>query len=149
MLNQTPWNNIYITMETVGSDSWKTKGIQYVNYFLNENGHFISHTRISNKWRLTVIFYRLYKSDKAWRAVRTQYSYKSVREPFIYHDGTVLQSDNRTEIFIYECYVQIKYVTPTSVLEWKTVRLDLDMSEEECIDVFFRHYNSLRKTKLE
>ena len=43
----------------------------------------------------------------------------------------------------------MKYVTPTSVLKWKTVHEDFDMSEEEWTDVFLRPYFCLRETKLQ
>ena len=83
------------------------------------------------------------------RAIRTEYSHKPVREPFIHFNGTLLPLDKCTTRFIYECYVQMKYVTPTSVLKWKTLREDFDMSEEEWTDVFLRPYISLRETKLQ
>ena len=102
---------------------------------------------------LDVTFYRFYKSDSLpleWRwVIRTEYSYKPVREPFIHHDGTVLQLDKCTTRFIYECYVQMKFVTPTCVLKWETLHVDFDMSEEEWTDVFFRHHICLRETKLQ
>ena len=71
-----------------------------------------------------------------------------MREPFIYHNGAVLQLDKCTTKFIYECYVQMKYVTPTYVLKWKTLHVDFDMSKEEWADVFLRPYICLRETKL-
>ena len=43
----------------------------------------------------------------------------------------------------------MKYVTPTSVLKWKTLHEDFDMSEEEWTDVFLRPYICLRETKLQ
>ena len=46
-------------------------------------------------------------------------------------------------------YVQMKYVTPTSVLKWKTLHEDFDMSEEEWTDVFLRPHICLRETKLQ
>ena len=43
----------------------------------------------------------------------------------------------------------MKYVTPTSVMKWKTLHEDFDMSEEEWTDVFLRPYICLRETKLQ
>ena len=38
---------LYVPHECV---SWQTKGIQYVNNILTENGDFLSHTEISEKF---------------------------------------------------------------------------------------------------
>ena len=81
--------------------------------------------------------------------IRSEYSYKPVREPFIYQNGTVLQLDKCTTKFIYECFVQMKYVTPMCVLKWKTLHVDFDRSEEEWTDVFLRPYICLRETKVQ
>ena len=83
------------------------------------------------------------------RVIRTEYSHKLVREPFIHFNGTLLPLYKCTTRFIYECYVQMKYVTPTSVLKWKTLHEDFDMSEEEWTDVFLRPYICLRETELQ
>ena len=80
---------------------------------------------------------------------RTEYSHKPVREPFINFNGTLLPLYKCTTRFIYECYVQMKCVTPTSVLKWKTLHEDFYMSEEEWTDVFLRPYICLRETKLQ
>ena len=45
--------------------------------------------------------------------------------------------------------MQINYVTHTSVLEWKTLRVDIDMPQKECIGVFSKPNNSSREKKLE
>ena len=154
--NQILWNNRYITIENVPYEwvSWQTKGIQYVNDILNENGDFLSHTEISEKFGVRCHFLQALQIRQSmpleWRRViRSEYSYKPVREPFINHNGADLQLDECTTKFIYECYVQMKYVTPTCVLKWKTLHVDFDMSEEEWADVFLRPYICLRETKLQ
>ena len=154
--NQILWNNRYITIENVPYEwvSWQTKGIQYINDILNENGDFLSHTEISEKFSVRCHFLQALQIRQSlpleWRRViRSEYSYKPMREPFIYHNGAVLQLDKCTTKFIYECYVQMKYVTPTCVLKWKTLHVDFDMSEEEWADVFLRPYICLRETKLQ
>ena len=90
--------------------------MQYVNDILNENGDFLSHTEISEKFGVRCHFLQALQIRQSlpleWRRViRSEYSYKPLREHFIYHNGTVLQLDKCTTKFIYECYVQIKYVT--------------------------------------
>ena len=46
-------------------------------------------------------------------------------------------------------YVQMKCVTPTCVLKWKSLHVDFDMPEEEWIDVFLIPYICLWETKLQ
>ena len=154
--NQTIWNNRYITIENVPYEwaSWQTKGIQYVSDILNANGDFLSHNEISEKFGVRCHFLQALQIRQSlpleWRRViRTEYSHKPVREPFIHFNGTLLPLNKCTTRFIYECYVQTKYVTPTSVLKWKTLHEDFDMSEEEWTDVFLRPYICLRETKLQ
>ena len=154
--NQTIWNNRYITIENVPYEwaSWQTKGIQYVSDILNANGDFLSHNEISEKFGVRCHFLQALQIRQSlpleWRRViRTEYSHKPVREPFIHFNGTLLPLNKCTTRFIYECYVQTKYVTPTSVLKWKTFHEDFDMSEEEWTDVFLRPYTCLRETKLQ
>ena len=154
--NQTIWNNRYITIENVPYEwaSWQTKGIQYVSDILNANGDFLSHNKISEKFGVRCHFLQALQIRQSlpleWRRViRTEYSHKPVREPFIHFNGTLLPLNKCTTRFIYECYVQTKYVTPTSVLKWKTLHEDFDMSEEEWTDVFLRPYICLRETKLQ
>ena len=115
----TLWNNRYITIQNVPYEwvSWQTKGIQYVNDILNENGDFLSHTEISEKFGVRCHFLQALQIRQSlpleWRRViRSEYSYKPVREPFIYHNGAVSQLDKCATKFIYECYVQMKYATP-------------------------------------
>ena len=103
-----------------------TKGMQYVNDNLNENGDFLSHTEISEKFGVRCHFLQALQIRQSlpleWRGViRSEYSYKPVREPFIYHNGAVLQLDKCTTNFIYECYVQMKYVTPHVCIEMDNV----------------------------
>ena len=81
--------------------------------------------------------------------IRSEYTYRPEREPFIYHNGTVLQLDKCTTKFINECYVQMKYVTHTCLLKWKMLHIDYDMSEEEWTDVFLRPYICLLEMKLQ
>ena len=154
--NQTIWNNRYITIENVPYEwaSWQTKGIQYVSDILNANGDFLSHNEISEKFGVRCHFLQALQIRQSlpleWRRViRTEYSHKPVREPFIHFNGTLLPLNKCTTRFIYECYVQTLYVTPTSVLKWKTLHEDFDMSEEEWTDVFLRPYICLRETKLQ
>ena len=154
--NQTIWNNRYITIENVPYEwaSWQTKGIQYVSDILNANGDFLSHNEISEKFGVRCHFLQALQIRQSlpleWRRViRTEYSHKPVRAPFIHSNGTLLPLNKCTTRFIYECYVQTKYVTPTSVLKWKTLHEDFDMSEEEWTDVFLRPYICLRETKLQ
>ena len=154
--NQTIWTNRYITIENVPYEwaSWQTKGIQYVSDILNANGDFLSHNEISEKFGVRCHFLQALQIRQSlpleWRRViRTEYSHKPVREPFIHFNGTLLPLNKCTTRFIYECYVQTKYVTPTSVLKWKTLHEDFDMSEEEWTDVFLRPYICLRETKLQ
>ena len=154
--NQTIWNNRYITIENVPYEwaSWQTKGIQYVSDILNANGGFLSHNEISEKFGVRCHFLQALQIRQSlpleWRrAIRTEYSHKPVGEPFIHFNSTLLPLYRCTIRFIYECYVQMKYVTPTSVLKWKTLHQDFDMSEEELTDVFLRPYICLRETKLQ
>ena len=154
--NQTIWNNRYITIENVPYEwaSWQTKGIQYVSDILNAKGDFLSHNEISEKFGVRCHFLQALQIRQSlpleWRRViRTEYSHKPVREPFIHFNGTLLPLNKCTTRFIYECYAQTKYVTPTSVLKWKTLHEDFDMSEEEWTDVFLRPYICLRETKLQ
>ena len=134
---------------------WLGSVLILVRYdILNENGDFLSHSEISEKFGVRCHFLQALQIRQSlpleWRRViRSEYSYKPVREPFIYHKGAVLQLDKCTTKFIYECYVQMKYVTPTCVLKWKTLHVDFDMSEEEWADVFLRPYICLRETKLQ
>ena len=46
------------------------------------------------------------------------------------------------KIFIDVCYVEIKYITPTTVLNWKTSHIDFDMCEGEWTDVLLDHTSS-------
>ena len=129
--------------------SWQTKGMQYVNGILKENGDFLSHTEISEKFGVICHFLQALQIRQnlplEWRQeVLSEYSYKPLREPFIYHNGTILQLNKCTTQFIYECYVQMKYVTPTCVLKWKSLHVDFDMPEIKGTDVFLRPYICLR-----
>ena len=95
------------------TESWLLQQHSYY-YFL----HFsLSHTEISEKFGVRCHFLQALLIRQSlpleWRRViRSEYSYKPVREPFINHNGAVLQLDKCTTKFIYECYVQMKYVTP-------------------------------------
>ena len=134
--------------------SWQTKGIQYVSDILNANGDFLSHNEISEKFGVRCHFLQALQIRQSlpleWqRAIQTEYSHKPVREPFGHFNGTLLPLYKCTNRFIYECYMQMKYVTPTSVLKWKTLHEDFDLSEEEWTDVFLRPYICLRETKLQ
>ena len=91
--NQILWNNRYITIENVPYEwvSWQTNGKQYVNDILYENGDFLSHTEISEKFGVRCNFLQALQIRQSlpleWRRViRSEYSCKPVREPFIYQN---------------------------------------------------------------
>ena len=46
------------------------------------------------------------------------------------------------KIFIDVCYVEIKYITLTTALNWKTSHIDFDMCEGEWTDVLLDHTSS-------
>ena len=105
-----------------------TKGLQYVNDIPNENDDFPVTTKLAKSLALDGTFYMLYNSDKVCHLSCNGDTDRACGEPFIHYNDTLLQLDKCTTRSINGYYVQIIYVIPTNVLEWKTLHKDFDMS---------------------
>ena len=153
--NQTIWENRYITISNKPFlwNNWFQKGILHVHDIINENGEFLDHNEIKEKYGINCNFLEAlqirHSLPIAWRQmIRDRPVTLKIREPFVNINTKTVPIQNIESNIIYKKFIEYKYRKPTCCIKWNDT-LTEPISEEEWSNIFQRPYLILRETKLQ
>ena len=151
--NQVIWNNRYITIENKPFiwRNWVECGITYVYDILDENGEFLSHTKIRRKFNtrchfLNMLQLRLSMPLEWRRSIQNSVTSNKVTSPFVYDGDKLHLLSKLTTKCVYEIFCHKKYITTTCIHKWNEMH---QRQEEEWADIFTRTFKVVRETKLQ
>jgi exonuclease III len=151
--NESIWNNTYIATnrKPLYWRNWIKRGINTINDLLNEDGNFLSHIEIQNKYNFGCNFLNILQIKQSIPSVWTEklkyYNKKQTVDQILITSktGVVCLGKTTSKIFYNMLNIQ-NYRPPTCVAKWKE---SFPMSVIDWPEVFYNPYSITRETKLQ
>ena len=153
IINQTLWNNRYITMENKPFlwQRWRTAGINKICDLMN-GGLFLSPTELSNRFGIQVNFLEVLQIRQSlpftWRnTLLTQQNPELCHGILYFIDGEVRSISKDTTKKVYTLLNAKNKFIPTCIKKWSEIFPEIMVTSWK--DTFIRTFNFSRETKLQ